>query len=86
MSTSPNTSGRRRAGSIIGIGSSKRWARRLVARICRREGKIIARNRGEERYKQIVRSSKLSRSCSSIGRAANSQASRKANKAGGCVW
>lgn len=52
MSNSPNSTGRRRAGRVIGIGPSKRWARRLVARICRSEGKIIARNRGEERYKR----------------------------------
>lgn len=52
MSNSSNSSGRRRAGSVWGIGASKGWARRYVARICRRQGKIIARNYGEERYKR----------------------------------
>ena len=51
MSNSPNSTGRRRAGRVWGIGPSKGWARRHIARICRREGKIIARNRSEERRK-----------------------------------
>lgn len=52
MSNSPNTSGRRRAGRIIGIGGSKGWARRFVSRVARREGKIEARNGGEARAKR----------------------------------
>lgn len=47
---SKNTTGRRRAGEIWGYGSGcKKWAKAYIARVCRRQDKIIARNRGEHR-------------------------------------